>query len=207
MDAPAELSCRGYTEALASVQPTPGGGGAAAMTGALGASLCAMAAGITAKNRKFAAVKSEAEEIARQAEELRRSFLGLAEEDEKAFEPLSRAYSMDKSAPEYGETVRAASLAACRPPMEMLRRGSELAELTERLYRICSPMLISDAGCAGALCAALLRAAEQNVLVNTRSLRGDGEAERLSHEAAALAREYIPRAEKVSADVRKFLEG
>ena len=206
MDRAMDLSCREYTEALASVQPTPGGGGAAAMSGALGASLCAMAAGITAGNKKFTAVRDEAEAVAKAANELRLRFLELAEEDEKAFAPLSRAYSMDKSAPEYAETLRTASLGACRPPMEMLRRGAELVELIERLYKICSPMLMSDVGCAAAICAGALSAAEQNVLVNTRSLKGDGEAEALSREAGALVSEFIPRAGAVSAGVRTLLE-
>lgn len=207
MDSTMDLSCREYTEALASVRPTPGGGGAAAVSGALGASLCAMAAGITAGNKRFAAVKDEAETVARQAEELRAAFLSLAEEDEKAFGPLSRAYSMDKAAPEYADALCRASLEACRPPMEMLRRCAELTELAERLYKICSPMLLSDVGCAAAICAGAMRAAEQNVLVNTRSLKSDGEGERLNREAAALVNEFIPRAEALSAGVRKFLEG
>lgn len=206
MDRAMDLSCREYTEALASVQPIPGGGGAAAMSGALGASLCAMAAGITAGNKKFAAVKDEAEAVAKAAKELRLRFLELAGEDERAFEPLSRAYSMDKSAPEYAETIRTASLGACRPPMEMLRRGAELVELIERLYKICSPMLMSDVGCAAAICAGAMSAAEQNVLVNTRSLKGDGEAKALSREAEAIVSEFVPRAGAVSAGVRKLLE-
>lgn len=206
MDSLADMSLWDFTGALSSKSPTPGGGGAAAMTGALAASLCAMAAGITAGNKRFAAVKDEAEAVANEAEALRLRFLELAEEDERAFAPLSRAYSMDKAAPDYAGTLRLASIGACRPPMEMLRRCAELTALIERLYRICSPMLLSDAGCAAALCAGAMKAAEQNVLVNTRSLKGDGEADKLSRQAAELVREYIPRAEAVSAGVKEYLE-
>lgn len=205
MDSLADMSLRDFTGALSSTSPTPGGGGAAAMTGALAASLCAMAAGITAGNKKFIAVRGEAETVANEAEALRLRFLELAEEDERAFAPLSKAYSMDKTAPDYAETLRRASLGACEPPMELLRRCAELTALIERLYKICSPMLLSDAGCAATLCAGAMRAAEQNVLVNTRSLKNDGEAEKLSRQAAALVLEYIPRAEAVSNKVKEYL--
>ena len=50
-----------------------------------------------------------------------------------------------------------------------------------------------------------MRAAEQNVLVNTRSLKNDGEAEKLSRQASALVLEYIPRAEAVSNKVKEYL--
>ena len=66
-------------------------------------------------------------------------------------------------------------------------------------------MLLSDVGCAAALCAGAMRAAEQNVLVNTRSLKNDGEAEKLSRQASALVLEYIPRAEAVSNKVKEYL--
>ena len=43
-----------FTAQLASAQPAPGGGGAAALTGALAASLAAMAANVTAANPRYA---------------------------------------------------------------------------------------------------------------------------------------------------------
>lgn len=206
MDRAIDMSLRDFTGALSSKSPTPGGGGAAAVTGALAASLCAMAAGITAGNKKFIAVKGEAEAVANGAEDLRLRFLELAEEDERDFAPLSEAYSMDKNAPDYAAALRLASIGACQPPMEMLRRCAELTALIERLYEVCSPMLLSDAGCAAALCAGAMKAAEQNVFVNTRSLKGDGEAEGLSRQAAELVREYLPRVEAVSTKVKEYLE-
>lgn len=200
-------SCADFTAKLASPSPTPGGGGAAALTGALGAALCSMAARLTAGNGKFQAVKPRAEEIAARAEALRQRLLCLAEEDEKAFYPLSQAYSMDKSSPDYRSVFTAASLAACAPPMDMLRCVVDIIELTETMAEICSPMLISDVGCAAAACAAALRAAEMNVLVNTRSLKGNAEAEELARRAAELTEEYLPRAEAAARRVAEYLEG
>ena len=50
-----ELRCDEFTEKLASGAPVPGGGGAAALMGALGAALCAMAGNLTVGKPRFAA--------------------------------------------------------------------------------------------------------------------------------------------------------
>ena len=49
-----DLTLSDFTAQLASAQPAPGGGGAAALTGALAASLTAMAANVTAANPRYA---------------------------------------------------------------------------------------------------------------------------------------------------------
>ena len=207
MDDPALKSCADFTGALASKAPTPGGGGAAALTGELCAALCAMAARLTLGKKKVAAAEGEVFQIAERAEALRRCFLALMAGDEAAFAPLSRVYAMEKTAPGYEATRRAASLAACLPPLEMLRRCGEVLPLLERMYAIGNPMLMSDVGCAAALCAGAMRAASMNVYVNTRSLKGDGEADRINRETGALLKEFVPRAEKLSAAVTEYLEG
>ena len=150
MDDPALKSCADFTGALASKAPTPGGGGAAALTGALCAALCAMAARLTLGKKKFAAAEGEVFQIAERAEAL---------------------------------------------------------PLLERMHAIGNPMLMSDVGCAAALCAGAMRAASMNVYVNTRSLKGDGEADRINRETGALLKEFVPRAEKLSAAVTEYLEG
>lgn len=89
----------------------------------------------------------------------------------------------------------------------MLRRCGEVLPLLERMHAIGNPMLMSDVGCAAALCAGAMRAASMNVYVNTRSLKGDGEADRINRETGALLKEFVPRAEKLSAAVTEYLEG
>ena len=63
-----ELSCDAFTEKLASREPVPGGGGAAALMGALGAALCAMAGNLTLGKPRYAAKEAELRELLEEAE-------------------------------------------------------------------------------------------------------------------------------------------
>ena len=76
-----DLTLSDFTAPLASAQPAPGGGGAAALTGALAASLTAMAANVTAANLRYAA-RSDALRALIDACETQRTTLLLPEEPE-----------------------------------------------------------------------------------------------------------------------------
>lgn len=200
-----ELSCADFAGQLASKAPVPGGGGAAALTASLAAALAAMAARLTQGKKKFLPYGEDYLRIIAEADALRLRFLSLVEEDAAAFEPLSRAYSMDRSDPSYAETMRAATLRAASAPAEMMRGCCELITLLEELSNKCSALLLSDVGCAAVSVHAALEAASMNVLVNTRLLPEDPEAQALSQEASRMLREYLPRAEAVGASVMEHL--
>ena len=55
----AEQTCGGFLDALASKAPVPGGGGASALVGALGAALCTMVGNYTVGKKKYAAVEAD----------------------------------------------------------------------------------------------------------------------------------------------------
>jgi formiminotetrahydrofolate cyclodeaminase len=88
-----------YLDALASAAPTPGGGSAATLVGAMGAALCAMVARITLGNAKRAAVHPAAEAIAREADALRASFLAARSRDEEAFAAVIAAQGVPRAPP------------------------------------------------------------------------------------------------------------
>ena len=90
--------CSEFTEKLASADPVPGGGGAAAMGGALAASLCSMAAVLSVEKKSCAANKDEIQKILDEVTGLRLELLSLIDADAEGFEPLARAYSMPKDA-------------------------------------------------------------------------------------------------------------
>ena len=71
-----------YLDALASADPTPGGGSAATLVGAMAAALCAMVARISLTSAKLAPVHAEAAAIAADADKLRRRFVALRPIDE-----------------------------------------------------------------------------------------------------------------------------
>ena len=85
---------RGFLDQLAARTPTPGGGGAAAVTGAMAAGLVAMAA-------RFSATRlPDAGELADQADELRRRLAQLADEDARAYAAVLEALRLPRDASE-----------------------------------------------------------------------------------------------------------
>jgi len=198
-------SCHAFSEKLASKAPVPGGGGAAAMIGALAAALGTMAARLSLGKKNLLPFEQDHRRIIRRTNALRRRLLELTEEDAAAFEPLSRAYSLDKNAPDYAEVMTAATLGAAQTPFAMMQRCCELIELLEELREKCSALLLSDVGCAAAAGRAALECAAMNVFVNTRLLPENGRARELAAEAETMLREYIPRAQALADSVTDLL--
>ena len=205
-DSLSKKTCEEFTALLASDAPVPGGGGAAALTGALAAALCSMSARFTLGRKKFAAVEGEAGQIAGQAEALRLSLLALIDADAAAFIPLSAAYAVKRDEPGREELLRGASLAACAAPLETLRCCCETVGLLERMLEIGNPMLVSDLGCAGAVCEAAMQCAALNAYVNTRAYPDDAQAARINAEVGDRLGEYAPRARRLIALVTGRLE-
>ena len=103
-----DMTVSAFAEALASKAPVPGGGGVSALVGALGASLASMVGNLTSGKKKYAQYEGEIQSILTKAEELRVLLLALADADAEAFEPLSRAYSIPKDAPDRTAVMDAA---------------------------------------------------------------------------------------------------
>lgn len=198
---------REFAASLASEAPTPGGGGAAALCGALAASLCAMASRLTARRKTYADRTEALSAIIAHADALRLKLLELIDEDAEGFKPLAAAYSLPKGEPNAAALLRDATLNACKAPLAMLRSVCETMALLEQAADICSPLLLSDVGCGAALAAAAMDCAVLNIYVNTRTLPQDAESEALEKEAGRLLDEYRPRAEALSACVLRRLHG
>ena len=194
-------SCREFSEALASKAPVPGGGGAAALIGALAAALGSMAVNLSLGKKDFLLFEADHRRMLREADSLRRRFLSLTEEDAAAFEPLSRAYSMPKSSPDYAGVMASATLRAAEAPLEMMRCCCRLIALLEELREKASPLLLSDVGCASEAARSALICAAMNVFANTRMLPDNGKAQDLAAQAESMLSEYIPRAQAVSDSV------
>ena len=184
-----------FLETLASSAPTPGGGGAAALCGAVGVALGNMVGNLTLGKKKYAEVQEDIAALNAKAESLREDFLALIDADAEAFEPLSKAYGIPKDEPARGEVMEAALLAAVQPPLEIMRKCVKALELIADYAAKGSALAISDAGCAAAITRAACEAAALNVFVNTKPMRDREKAGEINREAnellqkCALARE------------------
>lgn len=182
---------------LASSAPTPGGGGAAALCGALGIALGNMVGNLTLGKKKYADVQEDIQALNAEAEALRADFAALIDADAEAFAPLSRAYSIPKDAPGRDEIMESALLRAAEPPLEIMRKCAEALDVIADYAAKGSALAISDAGCAAALCGAALQAAALNVRINTKSMKNRAAAEEIDAETDELLQKYSTIAQEI----------
>jgi formiminotetrahydrofolate cyclodeaminase len=202
-----DQSCGEFSQALASKQSVPGGGGAAALVGALGVALCSMAGHFTLGKKKYAGVEEDVQRMLDRGERLRQRLLDLVDADAQAFAPLAQAYAIDKDDPKRVQVLEAATLNACQAPVEMVRCCAQAIELLEEMLEKGSRMLLSDVGCGALLCKAAMESAAMNVFVNTASLKDREKAAQMEGEMDQLLARYLPRAEQISQTVTKTIRG
>lgn len=194
-----------FAELLASRAPAPGGGGAAALTGALGIALCSMAGNLTLGRKKYSDVEADVLRMLEKGESLRERLLALIDKDAEMFAPLAEAYSVPKDNPDRDAILESATMGACTAPMEILRLCCECVELLEEMLEKGSKMLVSDVGCGALCCRTAIDSAALNVFINTKSLKNREEAEKLENEVDRLTAEYSTRAAAIADEVRNRL--
>lgn len=202
-----ERSCVEFAEVLASKAPVPGGGGAAALVGALGVALCSMVGNLTVGRKKYAAYEEDVKAMLAKGEGIRARLLELVDKDAEAFEPLSKAYSIPKDDPTRNETLESVTKFACEAPVKMMSACCEAIELLEEMLEKGSVTLVSDVGCGALCCMAALESASMNIFVNTKTLLDREAAAALDGQADAMLTEYLPRARKVADEVNRRLRG
>ncbi|MBR6736358.1 MAG: cyclodeaminase/cyclohydrolase family protein [Oscillospiraceae bacterium] len=200
-----EYSCTAFGQALASKASVPGGGGAAALAGALGVALCSMVGNFTTGKKKFVAVEDDVQRMLSEGEALRIRLLELVDTDALAFEPLSKAYSIPKDDPSRDEIMEEATINACRAPLEMISCCGKAMLLLQEMLEKGSKMLISDVGCGALLCKAAMESAALNVFVNTGTLNDRETAEKMEKQVDEALSTYLPMADKISAAVTAYI--
>ena len=196
-----QYSCADFAAALAAKESVPGGGGAAAMAGALSAALCSMVGHFTAGKKKYAAYEEDILRILTEADALRHCLLDLIDEDAEGFEPLAKAYAIPKDDPDRDTMMEQATLMACTAPMKMLFICSDVMLLLEELLEKGSRLLLADVGCGTYLCKAAMECAAMSVFVNTGTLKNRELAAKMDQQVDMILHTYLPLADQITASV------
>ena len=200
-----QLSCRDFLQKLSSSAPVPGGGGASALCGAIGTALSSMVASLTVGKKKYADVQEDVKAIIVKAEKLQNELCDLINEDAKAFEPLSRAYSLPKETEEQiaykNEIMEKALVSACEVPFAMMEKCWEAILLLEETAQKGTRIALSDAGAGVLMCDAALKAASLNIYINARLMKDRERAGGFTEKTDTL----IKKADKKSAEVYEFV--
>ena len=151
---------RQFLDEVAARTPAPGGGGAAALTGALAAGLVAMAA------RFSAAQLPGAGELAGRADQLRHRAAELVDEDAGAYTRVLAAFALPRDDKQRGERIREALERAVAVPQEMTEIAAQVAEMAAQLAAAGNPNLRGDSISAALLAEASARSAACLVDIN-----------------------------------------
>jgi formiminotetrahydrofolate cyclodeaminase len=180
----------GFLEEVASSAPTPGGGTAAAIAGAMGASLVEMVTALTLGKDKYAPAHEAMRPIAAAARTAREELLRLAREDAAAYDAVVAARRLPKGTePERAareEKLSAANLEAAEVPLRTARAAARLLEAVPELAEKGNPNAASDAGAAALLLEAATQAALLNVAINLPGISDSAASDRMRREAETL---------------------
>jgi methenyltetrahydrofolate cyclohydrolase len=184
-----DLPLRDFLELLAAREPAPGGGAAAAVTAALAAGLAAMA------GRFSDARLPAAEDVARQADELRERAAGLADRDAAAYRAVLDAYRLPRGGGggERREAIAAALHRAAAVPVEIAEISAQVAALAADVAAAGNPNLRGDTMTAAYLAEASARSAEALADINVCLGQLPGDLRRRAAAAVAAARAAAAR--------------
>ena len=183
-------SCREFVSVLASDAPAPGGGGAAALVGAIGTALGNMVGSLTVGKKKYAAVEAEIIDLKAKCDALQKELLDQVEADEVNFLPLAKAYGIPKDDPNRDAVMEEATLIACSTPIKIMELCCEAIDCIKVFADKGSRLAVSDAGCGAVVCKAALQAASLNVFINTKTLKNRDKAEDLNRHANVMLNTY-----------------
>jgi len=202
------LATRSVSDLLAafrSPEPTPGGGSAAALAGALGASLLAMVAALpksrAATEEDTQRLKAAGERCTALAAELET----LIDRDTEAYDLVMRAYRRPKATDDE-KTARSAAIQsamreAIAAPLAVMRACAAAAEQGVVVAALGNPSASSDARVGLELLGAALRGAGLNVEINLDSVKDAEYVAAVRSEATEFARAI---AHETSAALRGF---
>ena len=190
-------TCRKFVEVLASDAPAPGGGGAAALVGAIGTALGNMVGSLTVGKKKYAEVEAEIIDLKAKCDALQKELLDQVEADEINFLPLAKAYGIPKDDPTRDAVMEEATIIACSTPMKIMELCCQAIEYIAVFAAKGSRLAVSDAGCGAVICKSALQAASLNVFINTKTLKNREIAAEMNAKALNMLDKYGALADEI----------
>lgn len=197
-----DASVWAFLDELASGAPTPGGGGAAAIAGAMGAALISMVCNLTIGRKRYADVEEEMRSLLDRAEMLRHELQQLAEEDVVVFTRLSAAYKLPRTTDAdiaiRRDAIQAALKRATEVPLRTARAAAAIVPLCPPVAERGNQAAVSDVGVAVLLAQAAVRSALLNVDINLRSIEDVLYVQQVRAEVTRLTDGFAAEAERIA---------
>jgi len=179
-----------FIEQLAAPTATPGGGSAAAASGAMAAGLASMVASMSRGKKAYLQYEAQLSAAIARLGPLREELKHSIDADAESYNLVMKAYKSAKS-PDGGASdgdaaISSALKQATSIPLGVAEKVVEVAEIATSLKPITNPNMKSDLTTAIALARAALEGALANVEINLDSLKDEAFVSQTRKRAAAL---------------------
>ena len=160
-----------FIEQLAAPTATPGGGSAAAASGAMAAGLAHMVAAMSRGKKAYLQYEAQLSEAIARLATLREELKAAIDADAESYNVVMKAYRAARETDDGGVGVNAALREATSVPLGAAERAAETARIANTLKPISNPNMASDLVTAIALAQAALTGALSNVEINLGSMK------------------------------------
>jgi formiminotetrahydrofolate cyclodeaminase len=189
-----------FLDAAAAKQPTPGGGSAAALAGALAAALGEMVLNYSVGKKGLEEHAPQLKHALGEFHRAREMMLEWMSEDQAAYEAMSKARKMPADDPERKSAIALASRLCLSIPQFMATTAVEVIALADGAVEIVNSHLLSDLAVCAELAMATTRVAIYNVRVNLPDVADVLKRQKIEEEcgaalsrATAMIQRVIPR--------------
>jgi formiminotetrahydrofolate cyclodeaminase len=162
------MELKRFLEKLSSATPTPGGGSASALAGALSASLVTMVAGLSSKKEKSKRKKMEG--IRKKGLSIQKRLFQAIDEDAKSFDTVLKAFRLPRNSEKERlrriQEIQRAYRRATLTPQLVCQQSLQLLEYSKTLILTGNPNAVSDAGVAAFLADAASAGGLLNIRIN-----------------------------------------
>lgn len=199
-----------YLARLASREPTPGGGAAAALHAAQGAALVAMVARYTT-GTKYEQHAELVTRIISTADELVVQALRLADADQEAFQGVIDAYKLPTGTDALKDArtaaIQDALILAANTPAELILLAGAVVDLATELFEVANSNVISDVAAAVDAARAAATTARVNIDINVVAIKDTEARSRLADQTDGLEDKVILAADSLVKRVRERILG
>jgi len=157
-----------YLDDLAAKRPAPGGGSAAALSGAIGMGLISMSANFTVGNPKYKSVEAKAADLLVRSDGIRSRLQDLVDDDVDAYNKLSAVMKSGSATP--SELEKGCKLAA-QPPFDTCMACVEGLKLCADIVKWGNKSLMTDIAIAAILLEGGFFSAKFNVYLNLKYIK------------------------------------
>ena len=175
-----------FVEQLAAPTATPGGGSAAAASGAMAAGLATMVASMSRGKKAYGQYERELSDAIGRLTQLREELKAAIDADAESYNAVMKAYKQAKTAADGDAVITAALRQATAVPLSVAKRAREVAEIAKKLIPMTNPNMKSDLTTSVALARAAVEGAMANVEINLESLKDEAFVAEVRNKTGAL---------------------